>query len=76
MSEHNTQLTIREIFSEKEKIKTFHIIDNEGQLYIVDVGDKSKSVIAIDGAKIDHKEIFKFINDFMEEIATEIKQDV
>jgi hypothetical protein len=75
MSENNSKIKIKEIFESENKIKTIHIIDTEEKLYIVYIGKKSKSIVSIDSGKIDHKEILKFIDEFLAEIEN-TKKDV
>ena len=76
MSEHNTNLSIKEVYSQKDKgIVTIQVKDTEDQLYIVYRGEKSMSVISTGNGKVDQKEVIKFAGDFMKEISTETKKD-
>lgn len=76
MSEHNTNLSIKEVYSQKEKgIRTIHVIDTDNQIYIVYIDEKTISVVTTGNGKVDQKEVIKFAGDFMKEISTEPKKD-
>ena len=72
MSEHNEKLRIDEIFYNNKKLKSLTIIDSNNKTYAVSIDDKSKSIIPIAGGEFDTTEIFKFVNDFIKEIETNV----
>lgn len=77
MSEHNPNISIKEIYSQKEKgITSIHVIDSENKTYIVYIDKNTISVVSTEEGKVDQKEIIKFAADFMKEItSTETQKD-
>lgn len=76
MSEHNINLYIKEVFSPKDgKPTRIHVTDNSQCDYMIYIDEKIKSIVPLGDGKIDHKEIFKFIDDFLTEISTETQKD-
>lgn len=77
MSEHNINLHIKDVFSSKDgKISRIHVIGNNENNYIVYIDEKTRSVVSAGDGKMDHKEILKFIDDFMKEVSTETNTNV